>query len=82
MAGLGLIPGMAWIGEYMENASNQAIDEVQRIVDEQVEKLQKLVDDMKTVPQWASYVKMHKLASMDSKLADIDALLDSGILKD
>jgi hypothetical protein len=62
---------MVRIGECMENASNQAVEDIQR-----------LVDDMKTVPQFASYVKMHRLASIDSNLADIDRMLDSGMLKD
>ena len=62
---------MVRIGECMGNASNQAIEDLQR-----------LVDDMKTAPQFASYVKMHRLASIDSKLADIDAMLDSGMLRD
>ena len=47
----------------------------------ETEKIQDLVNSLLTFPQYAQYVKDHKLKLIDSRLAGIDALLDLGIVK-
>ena len=44
-------------------------------------RIQELVDSLLTFPQYAQYVKTHKLKLIDSRLAEIDELLDLGIVK-
>lgn len=43
--------------------------------------IQQLVDQLKQMPQYAQYVKQHKLKLIDSQLSVIDAMLDKGIVK-
>jgi purine-nucleoside phosphorylase len=57
-------------------------DGIRHIKDFGIEELQKLIDDMKTVPQFAGYIKAHKVSLIDSGLGMIDQYLDAGILKD
>ena len=40
--------------------------------------VQKLVNELATFPQYRQYVEQHKLSLIDSRLSEIDALLDSG----
>ena len=42
--------------------------------------IQKIVDDLKQQPQYAQYVKDHKLESLDSRLRFVDGLLDTGLI--
>ena len=44
-------------------------------------KIQELVDSLKSLPQYARYVREHKLKLIDDRLAPIDTLLDLGIVK-
>ena len=43
--------------------------------------LQKIVDDLKTRPEFKRYVEERKLSLIDSRLEYIDLLLNTGILK-
>ena len=44
-------------------------------------KIQDLVDSLLSFPQYAQYVKTHKLKLIDDRLASIDTLLDLGVVK-
>jgi len=44
-------------------------------------KIQELVNTLASLPQYAQYVREHKLKLIDDRLAPIDTLLDLGIVK-
>ena len=41
---------------------------------------QKLIDELKTFPQYSQYVKEHKLSLIDSRLSVYDELLNRGLI--
>ena len=42
--------------------------------------LQKVVDEMKTLPRFRQYVEQRKLSLLDSKFEPLDRMLELGIL--
>ena len=44
-------------------------------------RIQELVNSLASTPQYAQYVREHKLKLIDDRLATIDTLLDLGIVK-
>ena len=45
------------------------------------ERAQALIDELKGFPQYAGYVRDHKLALIDGRLAVFDEMLDAGVLR-
>jgi hypothetical protein len=57
-------------------------DEWRAKVQELMAKFQPLVDELKSTPAFAGYVKQHKLSLLDDRFKVIDQMLDQGLLKD
>ncbi len=54
----------------------------EQLENQAIKSMQDLVNELKTSPQFAEYVKMHKVSLIDSRLGMIDQFLDTGVLKD
>lgn len=50
-------------------------------MDALIKETQKVVDELAKFPAYVQYVEQHNLKLIDSRLADIDKLLDEGLLK-
>ena len=48
---------------------------------DQIKEAQKIIDDLKTAPQYAQYIKQRKLHLINPNLSYIDNMLMKGILK-